>query len=93
MQKRAAKRNRGDWSSPKNEVRKRPMMTLTLAPEGAETLDRLAERFTVSRSVVVAACVLEQAEAIRSPAALSRLKERCEGLESPNGRRGKPTKK
>jgi hypothetical protein len=93
MPKKPATRDRGPkWSSPKQEDRKRPVISFTVSPAGKAALLDLAKNTGFSKSVVAEACLLEQSDAARSPTALARLKERCETLETPTGKRKPATK-
>lgn len=52
-------RDRGPvWSSPKNEVRRRPLVSLTMSREGLDALTVLAKRLGHSRGIVVEALFL-----------------------------------
>jgi hypothetical protein len=83
MQKRAAKRDRGPkWSSPKQDDRNRPKVSLTVSPEGKAALAGLAVKLAHKMSAVAEACVVSQAEAARSPAVLADLKRRCDAIKA-----------
>lgn len=69
-------RDRGPvWSSPKNEVRRRPLVSLTMSREGLDALTVLAKRLGHSRGIVVEALVMS--ELAYGPKGTSDLHRRC----------------